>query len=257
MAVVDAAEFNRVLRGLRQSHAHATAFAENAFVRDHILLWLAAQFLRRDLLKPLLSGHRRGIPCPRHGMRRLTSAGNTGERQISRRVAPDNIAFFPRHAENLCTGAMHIHHRLGSEVADSRLESDAAIWFDDEKPVESDGAANVTAERHAHTANFRAYPLRRTRDPFAPFELLRAAVERFFQKCAGGVLALPLHHWPQRSFALGAVDAANRHLVNSQLARRFRNNRLENDNPLQPARRALRTSRWRVCQHRQTAPAHG
>src|SRR5580658_4291649 len=152
---------------------------------------------------------------------------------------------------------MYIDHRLGSEVADSRLESDAAIRFDDEKPVESDGAANVTAERHAHTANFRAYPLRRTRDPFAPLELLRAAVERFFQKCAGGVLALPLHYWPQRSFALGAVDAPNRYLVNSQLARSFGKNRLENDNPLQPARRALRTSRRRVCQHRQTAPAHG
>src|ERR1022692_1775125 len=205
-----------MFRCLRQRHAGATAFAENAFVRYHVLLRLPAKFLRRDFLKLLLSGHRRGVGCPRHGVRRLTSAGDAGERKISRRVAPDYVAFFPRHAENLRPRAMYIHHRLGSQVADSRLESDAAIRLDDEKPVKSDGATNVTAQRNANAANFRAYSLRRTRDPLVPFELLGATVERFFQECAGGVLAFPLHYWSQRRLALGAVDAADRYLVDSK-----------------------------------------
>src|ERR1700693_572728 len=180
MAIVDATEFNRVFRGLRQRHAGATTFAENAFVRYHVLLWLAAEFLRRDLLKLLLGGHCRGIRCPRHGVSCLTSTGDTGERKIPRRVAPDYVAFFPRHTENLCPRAMYIHHRLGSKVTDSRLESDPAIRLDDEKPVESDGAANVAAQRSANAANFRSYPFRGTCNPLAPFELLRATVECFF-----------------------------------------------------------------------------
>ena len=52
---------------------------------------------------------------------------------------------------------MYIHHRLRSQVADSGLESDVAIRLDDKKPVESDGAAHVTAQRNADAANFRAY----------------------------------------------------------------------------------------------------
>src|SRR5450755_2246349 len=214
MAIVDTAEFNRVLRGLREGHAGATAFAENAFVRYDVLLRLAAKFLRGDFLKLLLSGHRRGIRRPCHGVRRLASAGDASERKISRRVTPDYVAFFPRHAENLGPRAMYIHHRLGSEVADPGLEGDSSIRLDDEKTVESDDATNVTAQRNADTANFRANPLliRSPRDPLTPFELLRATVERFFQECAGGVLTFPLHHWSERRFALGAVDAPDRYL---------------------------------------------
>src|ERR1700731_1041806 len=143
---------------------------------------------------------------------------------------------------------MYIHHRLGSQVADSGLESDVAIWLNDEKPVESDGAAHVTAQRNAHAANFRAYLflIRSTHDTLAPFELLGATVKCFFQECAGGILAFPLHHWSQRRLALGAVDAANRHLVNSELARGFRNDWLDDHNPLQPTGGTLRTARWRV-----------
>src|ERR1035438_2993222 len=178
-----------MFRCLRQRHACATAFAENAFVRHHVLLRLAAKFLRRDFLKPLLGSHRRSVCCPRHRMCRLTSARDAGERKIFRRVAPDYVAFFPRHAENLRPRSMYIDHRLGSKVADSRLEADASIRLDDEKPVESDGAADVTAERNANAANFRAYLLRRTRirrtcDPLVPFELLSATVERLLQECA-------------------------------------------------------------------------
>jgi len=223
------------------------------------LLGLAAKFLGRDFLKPLLGGHRRGIGCPRHGVRRLTSAGDAGERKISRRVAPDYVAFFPRHAENLGARAMYIHHRLGSEVADSRLEGDVAIGLDHEKPVESDGATNVTAERNADAANFRAYLflIRSTRDALIPFELFGATVERFFQECAGGILALSLYYWSQRRFALGAVDAADRYLVESKFARGFRDDGLDNDNPLQSAWGTLRTARRSVGQHRQPTPAHG
>src|ERR1017187_2897555 len=150
-----------MFRCLRQRHAGATAFAENAFVRYHVLLRLAAKFLRRDFLKLLLSSHRRGVCCPRHGVRRLTSAGDAGERKISRRVAPDYVAFFPRHAENFCPRSMHIHHRPGSRVANSRREGYASIRLEEEKHVESDVAPNVGAQRTATAASFRAYSLRR------------------------------------------------------------------------------------------------
>src|SRR5271170_3547771 len=182
MTIVDATEFNRMFRRLRQTHASATAFAENAFVRYHVLLWLAAEFLRRDLLKLLSGSHCRGICGTRHGVGCLTSAGDTGEWKISRRVAPDYVAFFPRHSENLRPRAMYIDHRLGSQVSDSGLESNPAIRLDNEKPVESDGAANVAAQRNPNAPNFRAYLLRSTCHPLIPFELLRATVECFFEK---------------------------------------------------------------------------
>ncbi len=134
------------------------------------------------------------------------------------------------------TRALYIYHRLGSQVTDSRLKGDPAVRLDDEKPVESYGATDVAAQRNANAADFGAYPLLRTRNPLAPFELLGATVECFLQECARRILAFPLHCRSQQRLALGAVDAADRHLVNSELARGFRDDRFYDDNPLQAAR---------------------
>jgi hypothetical protein len=100
---------------------------------------------------------------------------------------------------------MYIHHRLRSEIADSRLEGDAAIRLDHKKPVESDGAANVTAQRNADAANFRADLFRSTRDPLAPFELLRAAVERFLKNALVAYCRFPCTTGPNGALPSGQL----------------------------------------------------
>ena len=122
VAVVDAAEFDGALRGLRQSHAGAAALAEDALVGDLVILGLAAEILGRDLLQLLLGVHRRRVRRARHRVRRLAAAGDAGPRQVLRRVAPGDVALLPRHAEHLGGHAVDVDHRLGAEVADAGLE---------------------------------------------------------------------------------------------------------------------------------------
>src|SRR5271155_1641569 len=124
---------------------------------------------------------------------------------------------------------MDIHHRFRSQVADSRLEADSAFGRDDQQPVKADGAADVAAERYAHAAHSRADALRLTRHSFLPAELFGAAIERIFQKRAGRVLTLPVHHWPKFRLPFRAIDAANGHLVEPQLTSGFGDDRFDDD----------------------------
>src|ERR1035441_4586720 len=135
-----------MLRRLRQSHTGTTALTEDALVGDHVILGPAAQILCRDFLKLLLGVHRCRMCCARHRVGRLTAAGYTGKGKVPRRVTPDDIALFPRHAQDLRAGPMYVNHGLRPEVADSGLEGDPSIRLDNEKPVESDRAANETAK---------------------------------------------------------------------------------------------------------------
>ena len=142
MAVVDAAQLNRALSGLRQRHAAAVALAEDALVRDLVILGPAAETLRRDLLQLLPRVHRGRVCGARHRMGRLAAAGHAGERKIVGGVAPDDVALLPWHAENFRARAMDVDHRFSSQVADPGLEGDAAVRLYNEKSVEADRAAD-------------------------------------------------------------------------------------------------------------------
>jgi len=48
-----------------------------------------------------------------------------------------------------------------------------------------------------------------------------AIVQRFLEECARRILPFSLHRWSEWRLAFRAVDAANRHLINSELARRL------------------------------------
>ena len=213
VAIVFAAEFNRALRRLRKSHPRAGALAEDALIRDLVILGFAAQALRGDLLELLPGIHRHRMGGAGHRVRRLAAAGHARERKMLRRVAPHDVALFPGDAENLRAGAMDIDHRFGSQISDSGLEAHPAIGRDDEQPVEADGAADVAAQRYADAAHFGADPFGAARHPLLPVELLRAALQRFLEKCAGRVLKLALHRRPVLRFAFRTVDVADRHLV--------------------------------------------
>jgi hypothetical protein len=45
-----------------------------------------------------------------------------------------------------------------------------------------------------------------------------------------------LHGWSERRLAFRAIDAPDRHLVNSEFARSFRDDGLDDDDPLEAAR---------------------
>ena len=105
-------------------------------------------------------------------------------------IAPDDVADFPGHSENLSAGAMNIDDRFCAQVADAGLECDAALRRDDDQTVEADGAADIAAERYADAAHLGADAFGLTRHSFLPLELLGAAVERFLEEAAGRVTAL-------------------------------------------------------------------
>ncbi len=147
MAIVGAAELDSALRGLRQRHSPAAAFMRHTFVGDNVILGLAAEILGRNLLQlcDAVRGHR--MRRARHGVGGLAAAGGARPRQILRRVAPGDVALFPRHAEEFRDHAMHVGPGFRSEIADAGLDVDAAIGLDDKKPIEPYRAAGVAADR--------------------------------------------------------------------------------------------------------------
>src|SRR5260370_11360123 len=134
VAVVDATQLNRVLRGLRQSHTGAT-LAENTLIGDLVLLRFATKLLGRDFLELLLRVHRRRVCGPCHRVSCLAAAGHAGEGKVLSRVTPHNIALFPWHTENFSARAVYVDYRLRSQVADPRLEGDPPIRFNNYKSV--------------------------------------------------------------------------------------------------------------------------
>src|SRR5271167_129322 len=257
MAIVDATQLDGVLRSLRQSHAGASTLTEHALVGDIVILWLAAEFLRRDFLEFLLGVHRGRVRRACHCVGRLAAAGNTTERKVIRRVAPCNVALLPRNSQNFGTCTVNVDHRLRSQVADSRLEGYSAIGLDDQNPIEADRATDKTTERDADAAHLGTDPLRGARDPFAPFKLFRPPVERFLEERTRGVRPLPLHRRSEWRLALRTIDSADDYLVEPEFTPSFRDDRLHDCNALHAAWRALRTPRGRVGQNRDSTPAHG
>src|SRR5579872_1587068 len=74
MPVVNAAHLNSLLRGLRQSHAGASAFAEDLLVADIILFGAAAEAFGRNLLQPFLGFFGHGVCRAGHSVSSLASA---------------------------------------------------------------------------------------------------------------------------------------------------------------------------------------
>ena len=86
VAVVLAAELDRLLRRLRQRHA--AAGARDALVRDGVLLGRAAVHLRGDLLQLLDRVGGRRVRRARVRVRRLAAARHAAPRQVLARCGP-------------------------------------------------------------------------------------------------------------------------------------------------------------------------
>src|SRR2546425_5245571 len=256
VAVVLAAELDGFLRRLRERHAAAWAgtLAAGHLVRVRI----AAARFRRDLLKFLDRVGGRRMPGARHRVRRLTSGGDARPRQILRRVAEDHVALLPRHVEHFGGDAVHVESRFGPEITDARLELHTAVRLDDEQAVEADGPARERADGDADAARFGALLLAAVRRLLLfPLEQLAAFVQCFPDERAGHVRLLPGRQGrTERGLARRRVDLPELHLIDAELLRGLREDRLHDADALHPARRALRDFRRRVREHGQTAPAH-
>ena len=82
VAVVDAAQLDGALGGLRQRHAGAAAFAEDALVGDLVVLGLAAEILAAICCSLSLASIADGVRRARHGVGGLAAAGRAGPRQV-------------------------------------------------------------------------------------------------------------------------------------------------------------------------------
>src|SRR6266851_5022549 len=148
VAIVNASELYSALRGVGQGHAGASAFPGDALIGNDVVLGFAAKVLGRNLLQFHDGVARHRVRRASHGMGRLASSGWACPWQVLRRVAPRDIALFPRHAEEFSDHTMHVSPGFRSQIADSGLDIDPSVGLDDEQPIESGGATGVTADRY-------------------------------------------------------------------------------------------------------------
>src|ERR1051326_830279 len=132
MAVIDSAEFDGLLRSLRQSHAPAAAFWRHALIRNYVIFRFTAEGLGRNLLKFALRIQGRSLCRAGHRMSGLAATRDAGPRQVLRSISPGDIAFLPRHTEHLRNYTVNVAQRSSSQVANPRLNGDAAIRPDHE-----------------------------------------------------------------------------------------------------------------------------
>src|SRR3989442_1071205 len=153
---------------------------------------------------------------------------------------------------------MAIAHRFRSEIADARLDVHAAVRLDDEQAVVPGRPGDERARRHAVAANFRPLTLAALRLALVPPEYLRAAIERLLHERARRIRALTARvRGTELRFPFGRVDPMDRDMIDAELARALRENRLDQHNALHSTRLTLRTPRRRVREHRHAAPLHG
>jgi hypothetical protein len=145
------------------------------------------------------------------------------------------VVWLPRHTQDLCADAMNVDHRFGAEVTNSRLEAEVPVGLDQQQAVESNRAADVTAQGHAHATHFGPAPLG-LGDAFFIVKRIGAAVEGFLDECAGRVGALATNGRADRRLSFRRIDIADRNLIEFQLARRFRYNLLQDRTSLHTTR---------------------
>ena len=100
-------------------------------------------------------------------------------------------------------------------------------------------------------------PLSGQRPALVPFEQLRAAIERLLHERARRMRARAVR--PRRAvqrLAFRRIDPPNRDLIEAELLRRLRDDRLHDRVRLHRSRRPLLRPRRRVRNHREAAPAH-
>src|SRR5207244_7674947 len=94
------------------------------------------------------------------------------------RIAPDHFHSLPRHGQNVCGDSRQVHHRVGSEIADSGLHIELPVGPDRHDSVVADGARPVRSHSDSDTPDFRTATLTRLRLALSPLESLGATVER-------------------------------------------------------------------------------
>ena len=256
MAVVFAAELDRLLGRLRQRHAGTTALTRHTFVGHLEVFGTPPKTLGRNFLQ-LPDGIRRGrMRRPRRGVDCLASAGHARPRQMPGRVAPDQLALVPRHTKQFSRDPVRIGHRLGPEITDARMDVQAPVGLHDDQAVESGGASHKRAHRNADTADLRA--MSGSILAIVPLEKIRPTVERLLDEGAGRVGPLPsCVGLPELRPAFGGVQPSNLHLIDVEPARRFGEQRLHHGDALHAARLRLCAAGRSVGQHGDAAETHG
>ncbi len=185
VAVVDAAQLDRLLRRLRKAQARAAAFAGDAQVGDLVIVRLPAQLLRRHFFQPLhaLQAHR--VRRARHRVRGLAAARGAGVRKDASTCRPRQCRRHPTARPE--PQPPRDAHRSPLRFPDCRCPTgictrpSGVITISPSKP----SAATVEVrERNAHAAHLRAHPLGLARHALVPLELLGAQVQRLLQEAA-------------------------------------------------------------------------
>jgi hypothetical protein len=145
---------------------------------------------------------------------------------------------------------------MRAEVADAGLHIQLAVRPDRHQTVVADRAGAMRANRHADAADLRSIPLAGACLAFVPLEELGAAIEGVLHERARDVATLATRRWPVEGLALRRVDPADRHLIEAEFFRGFRDDWFHNRVGLHRPRRALLRPRRRVRDDRHAPEAH-
>src|SRR5262249_23270709 len=144
-----------------------------------------------------------------------------GPRQVLASVAEHHVDLVPRHVQHFGDDAVHVEDRMSAEVADARLDLEAAVRLDDEQAVEADRSTGVRADRDADAARFVPLLLAAGERGLAlvPLELLASHVERFLDERARHIrLAAIRQRRTKRRLAGRGVDLADLDLIDAELS---------------------------------------
>src|SRR5262249_42020240 len=178
-------------------------------------------------------------------------------RQVLASVAPNHLALFPRNAQDVGPGAMHIDRRVGTEVADAGLELHLPVRSDDQKPVEADGARREWADRHARSTHLGTGTLADPRFLLFPLEELRTFVQSFLHEGARDVRLLSARgRRAEWGLAGWSVDLSNLDLIDAKLPSSLCQDRLEDRVSLKSTGSSLGGLWRRIGQHAKAAPPH-
>src|SRR5690606_4875851 len=237
--------------GVRAARAR-TVFPDRRLVADIVVVRLAAEIHRRDLLELRERVLRGDVVRARHRERRVAAELADVPRQVLARVAALDDAVLPAHLQHLGRDPRRAGMRVRAEVADAGMDMELALRRDSHDTVETGEAGRMKALPNGDGPHLRAVALAAPRLALRVVERLGALVERLADIAARHrrtLAADPAVH-------VGRVEAPHLERIDAELPGGLVEQRLDDRDGLVVARASLGGARHGIREDARPAPAH-
>ena len=161
-------------------------------------------------------------------------------REMSGRVAPDDLGLVPVRLEHLHRCPRRVEHRFRAEVADALVNVDLPIRSYDEQTVHPRRTGGERAQRHPNPRDFGSLTVTALGPHRLPIERIGSFVDRLPGKSARHVRPLALPRRTKLRLPHGRVHPDHLERVEIELLSRLVHHRGDHRDGLESPRRALR-----------------